>query len=192
MAKYHLTDNGAKVCFAQPGNCKYKAEDADHFNNFTEAQTVYESRNRSHMNESLLGLTKNSDEKSLLKRSLEFLKGNENEIVIPNKSGEGESFVKLSNLQDGKIAGNNCYGATVAINDILKSRGFEPEKVQIVMNDGSVHYANKVDDTIVDYSFRQFDEHSEFPMVMKKEEWLNQLDSAVFKKFGLKVKHENI
>lgn len=107
------------------------------------------------------------------------------DLEFPDHSPELRDFAKISDLKDPKIASNNCFAASSAIQEYLSFKGISSESIEIVMDDGSVHWANKVDGTVIDFSFRQFDSDCDFPVVEEYEEWKEELNRAADMKLSL-------
>lgn len=239
MAKYHLTDDGPKLCTAQEGNCKYRLSAGEHFTKISEARLVYEDRMKNNLLESMRGIAKvdkqssqysdkfmqkvqnlvdnGQDEKTAIKvvvamygedygravkkRPINLKRANTiaqgllkkaKNIEIPDHSNAQKDYVNLTELSDEVVAGNNCYAATSIISEYLYRQNIENDTIEVIMDDDTVHYANKVGDFVIDFSFRQFDKEAAFPLVQKYDEWLKNVDESVNNKFGLRIKSDSI
>lgn len=109
------------------------------------------------------------------------------DLEFPDHSPGFRDFAKISDLKDPKIASNNCFAASSAIQEYLSYEGISSESIEMIMDDGSVHWANRIDGTVIDFSFRQFDSDCDFPVVEEFEEWQKKLNRAADKKYGIKV-----
>lgn len=191
MAKFHFTENGPKICTANINDCKYKTDSLGHVEGFTKARQIYEL----HMNETyknnLAGLqkkTKANDEP--VSKITELIEESLNSVEIPNHAG-GDKYITLQDLKDPELAGNNCYAATIAISQSLVNNKVEHNVIEVAMDDNSVHWAIEHKEKIIDYTFRQFDEQGDFPLITDKEKWLDHIDHKVSEKYGLKVSSHN-
>lgn len=191
MAKYHLTDNGPKVCIASPGNCRYRIAGDEHYDDYTRANNVYLNRLQEEYTAPVFGMrsastvpaadggTGNVDNANSgdVANAVNDILGHSSNFRFSNKSNADGDYVSLDDLSDPVAAGNNCFVTTNVLNDWLKRRGHAGFiEVEIVSEKGS-HWALRNGDMIVDFTFRQFDPDCEFPVVLNEVEWRSRVES---------------
>lgn len=113
---------------------------------------------------------------------------------------QGE-WVTLTDMEDPARAGNNCFGATHAIDEfIVTSIGVDEDSsartVEAVFTDGKVHWANIIRmpeaDMVIDYTARQFDESVAVPLVLPVDEWAQWVSARVEQRYGAALGSMNV
>lgn len=94
----------------------------------------------------------------------------------------------LKEMQEGKKAYNHCDTASGEIKKYLRRHPsfshLNPGLIEAVYADDNTHWALTLDigeeQYILDYTARQFDHNADFPVVARKDKWLQQVSDWCF------------
>lgn len=114
---------------------------------------------------------------------------------------ENDGWVTLADMEDAVRAGNNCFGATHAVDEfIVTSIGVDEDSsahtVEAVFADGKVHWANIIRmpeaDMVIDYTARQFDKSVAVPLVLPVDKWAQWVSGLVEQRYGVALDSMNV
>lgn len=198
--KIHITEDGPKLCIASVKDCKY-SETSNHYESFAQAQAVYEAQKSSEIfsnttlkkkkQKPVEDMSDQAEKSSVTIKEIREVADSlidDPELEITNHSSfSDKEYITIEDLQDPDLAGNNCFAVTSIVEEVLHQDGIDNESIEIVMDDGTVHWANRIGNNVLDFSYRQFDENCDFPVIAKYDTWMKNFKKDVHKKYGINV-----
>lgn len=100
------------------------------------------------------------------------------DMEIPNEGPYNEDgiiggdYVFFSELKTPILAAGNCYNASEHIADFMDMEELEIDDIQ---GPAGNHCFLRMGNYVIDFTFRQFDADSEFPLVMEIDDFLEKL-----------------
>ena len=185
MAKYHINPKTGNpgVCRAQEGKCPFGAAD-EHYSSPQEARLAYEK---------LMGQTVLDPE--VYNRNLDYALelarlARRDGFTFPNHGASGEAGglrLSLDQMREPLLAEGNCW--TVA-NELIETYDGQLEQYDILAKDSrglwsEAHSAlcDPQDNVIIDFTFRQFDPTSSWPLITTPEDWRKRVSQAAGKSY---------
>jgi hypothetical protein len=170
MAQYHINPETGN-----PGICKAKencpfGDIQDHYGSAQLARTSFEIR-----------MSQTSLEPDVLLRNWDYARElvricQDETINFPNHSQEGGKRITLEDCRKGEVAEGNCWTISNEIIEEVDS-ALQEANLTSAKADHCALY-DPEDNVIIDFTFRQYDPTSPWPLITSPDDWLKRVNQC--------------